>query len=75
MTWNWSDRGERGILYGSGLVGGDGLVGVGIAFWAGAFGIPQGFGTSWAGGLVDIVPLVFFSLLTYLLVRSTAIRK
>ncbi|MFQ6102880.1 MAG: OPT family oligopeptide transporter [Candidatus Glassbacteria bacterium] len=64
-------RREKGILYGSGLVGGDGLVGVGIAFWAGAFGIPEGFGTAWAGGLAGIIPLVFFMLLVYLLVRST----
>jgi putative OPT family oligopeptide transporter len=65
------DRREKGILYGSGLVGGDGLVGVGIAFWAGAFGIPSGLGTGWAGDLAGVVPVVFFALLAYLLVRST----
>lgn len=43
-------RRERGILLGSGFVGGEGLLGVGIA--AAAFGLgrrPEGLGTGWAG--------------------------
>ena len=69
------ERREKGILYGSGLVGGDGLIGVGIAFWAGAFGIPDGIGPDWAGGLIGAIPVLFFTGLCCLLVRSTVVRK
>jgi len=60
-----SERRERGILLGSGLVGGTGLFGValaGVAFWKGA--APEGYGTAWAGmfepfiGLAAIVLLI-----------------
>ncbi|NIN73565.1 MAG: oligopeptide transporter, OPT family, partial [Gemmatimonadetes bacterium] len=40
---------EQGVLYASGLIGGDGIMGVAIAFWAGWRGIPQGFGHEWMG--------------------------
>ncbi len=43
-------RRERGVLFGSGLVGGEGLFGVaiaGYAVWAG--NAPQGIGYDWAG--------------------------
>jgi len=58
-------RRERGVLLGSGLVGGTGLFGVllaAIAFWQGS--APDGFGTAWAGifapwlGVAAIVALV-----------------
>ena len=45
-----ADRHERGVLFGSGLVGGEGLMGVaiaGVAFFTGA--APQGIGYGWAG--------------------------
>ena len=35
---------ERGILFGSGLVGGEGLMGVGVALWAFYFDKPKGVG-------------------------------
>ncbi len=48
-----SSRRERGILLGSGLVGGEGLMGVGIAGWAAYLaskgGTPTGLGSGWAG--------------------------
>lgn len=48
-----SSRRERGILFGSGLVGGEGLLGVGIAAWAAYVGskgqTPTGLGFEWAG--------------------------
>ena len=45
-----SSRRERGILFGSGLVGGEGLVGVAIAAVAFTRGsAPAGVGTAWAG--------------------------
>ena len=44
------DRRDRGVLLGSGFVGGEGLLGVAIAGVAFAQGArPQGFGTDWLG--------------------------
>jgi len=65
------DRRERGILLGSGLVGGEGLVGVGIAAAAIKMGhAPEGFGMDWAaqlfggwsGGPTVVALLVFVSM-------------
>lgn len=61
---------EQGVLYASGLVGGDGLMGVVIAFWAGAFGIPEGFGYEWMGPLADGAALAMLTLLAILIIRS-----
>ncbi|UCF18987.1 MAG: OPT/YSL family transporter, partial [Gemmatimonadota bacterium] len=62
---------EQGVLYASGLVGGVGIMGVGIAFWAGATGrIPQGFGYEWAGGLAKFLSLAVFGALAYLMIRA-----
>jgi putative OPT family oligopeptide transporter len=45
------DRRERGILFGSGLVGGEGLFMVVIAGWAAYTQVaPKGIGSDWAGG-------------------------
>jgi putative OPT family oligopeptide transporter len=57
---------ERGVLFGSGLVGGEGLLGVLIA--AVAFGrgrAPQGFGYEWAGALAPWVALGVMVLLAW----------
>ncbi len=54
-------RRERGVLLGSGLVGGTGLFGVllaGIAFWNGS--APRGVGTEWAGAWAPLVGLLVF---------------
>lgn len=51
-----SSRRERGVLFGSGLVGGEGLMGVGIAtvaFSAGA--APEGIGYDWAKPVACLV--------------------
>ena len=59
-----SMRREKGILLGSGLVGGEGLLGVGIAavaFFRGS--APEGIGTEWAGGFAPFVALAAFILL------------
>ncbi|MGI9238608.1 MAG: OPT family oligopeptide transporter [Woeseiaceae bacterium] len=46
-----ADRRERGVLLGSGFVGGEGLLGVGIALVAVAKSRrPDGIGTEWLGG-------------------------
>ncbi len=48
-----ADRRERGVLLGSGFVGGEGLLGVGIALVAVAKSRrPEGIGTEWLGGEV-----------------------
>ena len=48
-----ADRRERGVLLGSGFVGGEGLLGVGIALVAVAKSArPDGIGTAWAGSEV-----------------------
>ena len=55
------ERRERGILFGSGLVGGDGIMGVGIALVAFLMGRrPEGFGDGWLGPLGAVFPLIAF---------------
>lgn len=54
-------RRTRGVLFGSGLVGGEGLLGVGIAafaLWKGKS--PAGIGPEWAGGAAPLVGLAAF---------------
>jgi putative OPT family oligopeptide transporter len=64
-------RRDVGVLLGSGFVGGEGIVGVGIAAVAFSLGhAPAGIGTGWAGGAADGVALLFFAGLVALLVRS-----
>ena len=57
-------RDEKGVLFGSGLVGGEGLLGVGIAgvaFLTG--GAPRGVGFEWAGPLAPWLALLLMTLL------------
>ena len=57
-----NSRRERGVLLGSGLVGGEGLMGVAIAavaFYQGS--APSGFGTAWAGNWAPITALLAFA--------------
>ena len=56
-------RRERGILFSSGLIGGEGLLGVGIAAWAYLQGKPEGIGFTWPAPLGDTVSLVLFGLM------------
>ncbi|MGH8224099.1 MAG: OPT/YSL family transporter, partial [Woeseiaceae bacterium] len=63
---------ERGVLLGSGFVGGEGLLGVGIA--AVAFALnrkPEGIGTEWLGshGLAEVVGLAAFGFFIAAFVR------
>jgi putative OPT family oligopeptide transporter len=65
-----AERREQGTLFGSGLVGGEGLVGVGIAaaaFLAG--GAPAGIGPDWSGAAAPWVALALFALLAALFWR------
>ncbi len=64
-----SSRREKGILFGSGLVGGEGLLGIGIAAVAFIQGsAPQGFGSEWSGA--SFVALLVFGLLIAWFARS-----
>ena len=69
------DRRERGILFGSGLVGGEGLLGVGIASYAVLTGrAPVGVGPEWAGALAPWVPVLPFAFLLWMLWRAAQAR-
>ena len=64
-------RRERGILFSSGLIGGEGLLGVGMALYAFYFDKPTGIGLVWPQPLGEIVALVLFLAIGYLLYRRT----
>jgi putative OPT family oligopeptide transporter len=64
-------RREQGILLGSGLVGGEGLVGVGIAALAFVRGrAPEGLGSEWAGAAAPWIALAAFATLALWFWRS-----
>lgn len=64
-------RREKGVLFSSGLVGGEGILGIGIAAVAFIQGnAPKGFGYEWAGVAAPLVALVVFGLLVEFLRRS-----
>ncbi len=66
-----NERRERGVLLGSGLVGGTGLLGVAIAAAAFARGAaPEGFGTEWAGPAAPLAGLAVFVALVYWFARN-----
>ncbi|HSF14891.1 MAG TPA: oligopeptide transporter, OPT family [Vicinamibacteria bacterium] len=66
------ERREGGVLFGSGLVGGEGLLGVAIAAYAVArTRAPEGFGSGWAGPFEPWFPLLPFAVLVWLLWRAT----
>ena len=65
-------RRERGVLLGSGFVGGEGLLGVGIAGVAFALNRkPEGIGTAWLGPqwLAESIGFAAFLILVYWFVR------
>ena len=64
-------RRERGTLFSSGLIGGEGLMGVGIALYAFYYGKPSGLGLTWPVPLGELVSLALFGLLGYFLVMRT----
>ncbi len=64
------ERRENGVLLGSGLVGGEGLLGVGIAGVAFLYGAaPAGIGSAWAGHLGQLVAAASFAALIFLFAR------
>jgi hypothetical protein len=62
-----NQRRENGVLFSSGLIGGEGLMGVGVALWAFNFGKPAGLGLQWPVPLGEIVSLWLFIVLAGLL--------
>jgi putative OPT family oligopeptide transporter len=62
---------EQGVLYASGLIGGDGIMGVAIAFWAGASGrIPEGLGHGWMGPFAEVLSLIMLAVLATLIIQA-----
>jgi len=71
-----SSRREKGVLLGSGLVGGEGLLGIGIAAVAFTQGsVPQGFGFDWAGAAAPFVAFAVFVVLVFVFYRSCLSKK
>ena len=71
-----ADVRERGILLGSGLVGGEGLLGIGIA--AAAFikgSSPSGIGSDWAGSYAMPFSFIAFAALVWIFYSLTKTNK
>ncbi len=67
---------EQGVLFSSGLIAGEGVMGIGIAIAALITGSkPKGFGFAFEGTAGMIVSLLAFAVLIWLLVRSTKAQK
>lgn len=75
-TSGLDQRRENGILFSSGLIGGEGLMGVGIALWAFYFGKPAGIGPTWPVPMGEIVSFVLFLGLGFILFwRTNAVKS
>ncbi|MBD3402748.1 oligopeptide transporter, OPT family [candidate division GN15 bacterium] len=68
------DRRKNGILFSSGLIGGEGLLGVGIAIWAFFVDKPTGIGINIADPFNSLISLAAFALLGFILFKRTYIR-
>jgi putative OPT family oligopeptide transporter len=71
-----ASRKEQGILLGSGLVGGEGLVGVaiaGVAFYLGR--PPEGIGYEWAGAFAQWIALAAFGFLAFWFWRTATAKQ
>ena len=67
-------RTERGVLFGSGLIAGEGILGIGTAVVAVILGTrPPGLGLELTGVTGSVVSLTAFALLAWALVRSTRV--
>ena len=61
---------ERGVLVGSGLIAGEGLMGVVVAGYAGIMGArPTGFRPEWLEGWDQLLAAVVFALVGFFLIR------
>jgi len=68
-------RREKGILFGSGLVGGDGLMGVIVGLLVILKVRPKVLPDNWAGDFNILIGLIFFSILAYFLINSTRVKR
>ena len=67
---------ERGVLFASGLIAGEGLTGVGIAITALAMGQkPPGFGFAFTGATGALVSLLAFAIVGWFLYRVSINRE
>ena len=65
-----ADQTERGVLVGSGLIAGEGLMGVVVAGYAGIMGArPTGFRPEWLEGWDQLLAAVVFALVGFFLIR------
>lgn len=62
---------ENGILFGSGLVGGEGFTMIIISLYAYYQGKPQGVGLEWSSPLGEIIAFILFALMGYVLIQRT----
>jgi len=70
------EKRERGILFGSGLIAGVGLLMMILSIYTVIRGErPEGIGPEWLGSFDSIFALLTFIVLAYLLVRITKVKK
>lgn len=68
------ERRDQGILLGSGLIAGEGLMGVAIALYAFFYGRPKGFGVHWPEPWGYIVSFGLFIILAVYLYHKTRVK-
>ncbi len=68
-------RRDQGILLGSGLIAGEGIMGVGIALYAFFYGKPQGLGIGWPHPWGEVVSAAAFGLLAAYLLHMTRSKR
>ncbi|MBT3181274.1 MAG: oligopeptide transporter, OPT family [Deltaproteobacteria bacterium] len=62
---------DQGVLFGSGLIAGEGMMGVLIAFYAFFMGKPKGIGVAWPGHLGEFVSFALFAAMGFYLFRRS----
>lgn len=62
-------RRDQGILFGSGLIAGEGITGVLIAFYAFFLGKPAGIGFAWPGHWGEVASFALFAALGFYMLR------
>jgi putative OPT family oligopeptide transporter len=68
-------RRDRGVLFGSGLIAGEGIMGVAIAFYAFFMGKPSGLGIAWPGHSGEVVSFLVFCALAFFVLYLTRKRR